>query len=308
MMLSALILCRDAEKTIIKCLESIQGKVDEVKIVYDTRTIDKSYDKIMEYVSNNFLPYNIHNYDWASDSFADARNYGLSKLLGTHTFYIDADEECTHFETFDENLDFIWCKVWKDGQMFYSPRIFRNDKSIQYRFARHNEFPLDGLKGAYSEIEFKGQTQTSPEENIIKTEALLERHFKQLEEEDNPTLHFRISNCYRALGDWNKAIEFAHLSFTDNISTEAKAQACLNLYLCYRQTKRHYTAHQYLELSVGLLPEQRQAKMFLYENLIQMKSYDSAKKLREEIESIKVSKLPLDLSEAQCNKLFQEIK
>jgi glycosyltransferase involved in cell wall biosynthesis len=82
-MLSVAIIVKNEEQCLAKCLESIKG-VDEI-IIVDTGSEDKTIEIAKKYTKNIFY------YKW-DDSFANARNFALSKCKGKWVLSIDADE------------------------------------------------------------------------------------------------------------------------------------------------------------------------------------------------------------------------
>ncbi|WIV13784.1 glycosyltransferase [Proteiniborus sp. MB09-C3] len=83
--ISLSMIVKNEEKWLERCLNSVIDIVDEIVIV-DTGSTDKTKE-----ICTSF-PVKLYDYDW-NDSFADARNFGLSKVNGDWILYIDADEE-----------------------------------------------------------------------------------------------------------------------------------------------------------------------------------------------------------------------
>ncbi len=84
MLLSACLIVKDEQWTIRKCLESLQGVVDEI-IIVDTGSTDDTVPIAQEYGAK------IYNFPW-NDNFSDARNESLSHASGEFILVIDADE------------------------------------------------------------------------------------------------------------------------------------------------------------------------------------------------------------------------
>lgn len=80
---SVIIICKNEERVIKRCIESIQKNLknnDEI-IVVDTGSTDNTI-KIISSIENVKL----FNYEW-KDDFADARNFGISKAKKDWIFY-----------------------------------------------------------------------------------------------------------------------------------------------------------------------------------------------------------------------------
>ncbi|HLL60174.1 MAG TPA: glycosyltransferase family 2 protein [Candidatus Nitrosocosmicus sp.] len=85
-MLSAVILTKDEERNIERCLRSLNF-VDEIIIVDDNST-----DKTIEIAKK----YSAHVHTRSLDNnFADQRNFGMEKANGELILFVDADEEVT---------------------------------------------------------------------------------------------------------------------------------------------------------------------------------------------------------------------
>ncbi len=82
--ISACIIVKNEEKYIRKCLENIKNVVDEI-VVVDGYSADKTVEICKEYTDNVYL----HNW---SGSFAEERNFSISKAANDWIFVIDADE------------------------------------------------------------------------------------------------------------------------------------------------------------------------------------------------------------------------
>jgi glycosyltransferase involved in cell wall biosynthesis len=83
----ALLIVKNEERTIKRCIDSISGKFDEI-IIVDTGSTDNTINIIIE---QRVLNLKLLNFKW-TESFADARNYALNNSKGKYVFFIDADE------------------------------------------------------------------------------------------------------------------------------------------------------------------------------------------------------------------------
>lgn len=150
---SVIIICKNEERVIKRCIESIQKnlkKNDEI-IVVDTGSTDNTI-KIISSIENVKL----FNYEW-KDDFADARNFGISKAKKDWIFFIDSDEimskgcleqlnasinEAMAYSENNEKLVFSPKAVNTDDSVFYNAgRIFANDGNIKYEGCVH-EYPV----------------------------------------------------------------------------------------------------------------------------------------------------------------------
>ncbi|MCX7833451.1 MAG: glycosyltransferase family 2 protein [Ignavibacteria bacterium] len=84
-MISALVICKNEQKIIRNCLESIKW-ADEI-IIIDSFSTDDTIKICSEYTSK------IYQKNW--EGFANQKFFGVSKCNGEWIFSIDADEVCT---------------------------------------------------------------------------------------------------------------------------------------------------------------------------------------------------------------------
>ncbi|MEM1368202.1 MAG: glycosyltransferase [Cyanobacteria bacterium P01_H01_bin.15] len=82
--LSLAIVVKDEEESLPRCLESVQGIVDEM-VVLDTGSSDRTVEIAKD------LGAKVEFFEWVDD-FAIARNYGLEFVTGEWVLVLDADE------------------------------------------------------------------------------------------------------------------------------------------------------------------------------------------------------------------------
>lgn len=75
---------RNEHETLARCLDSVQGAVDDIVIV-DTGSTDDTRDIAARYTGR------VYDYPWRDD-FAAARNYSFSKASGDYIMWLDADD------------------------------------------------------------------------------------------------------------------------------------------------------------------------------------------------------------------------
>lgn len=85
MSLSLCMIVKNEENTLSRCLESVKGIVDEI-ILVDTGSTDNTVEIAKSYGAKVFF------YKW-DNSFANARNYSLSKASKDWILIMDADDE-----------------------------------------------------------------------------------------------------------------------------------------------------------------------------------------------------------------------
>ena len=144
MKLSAVLIVKNEEKHLDKCLQSIKG-VDEI-IIADTGSTDGTVAIARKYTDKIFL-----NYKW-NDNFAEARNYALSKARGEWIISIDADE------WLETPIDKVreWIEKYADKKLVdvnlrangsretnRFPRIFKRCPEVFWKGKAHNYLSLN---------------------------------------------------------------------------------------------------------------------------------------------------------------------
>ncbi len=292
-MITAVILARNSAKTIERCLESIKDKVSDIVIVLDTRTTDETEQLVSHYTAK-VLPF-----EWVNDSFSDAVNFGLSKVETEYVLYIGSDEVVTKWAV-ELGQDTYVVNMERDGVRYTENRLFKREGKSFYGSTHEI---LQGVKSETpSGICISDISKLTYEQAIEKTKLLLERHIKQLKDEPlNQSVPYYMQRCYRALGEWEHAKDYAHLSVVSDIRDDFKAQACITLYICYKYLGKPYLATEWLNRSLKFCPEQYMAKAMFYEEALSKGNRELSEKIKSQITT---SKMSFDLTKEQLNKIL----
>lgn len=86
--LSSIIIARDEETNIRRCIQSQQDVIDEIIVMVDSRTKDRTID-----VASSFKNVICESVEWKG--YAKTKAYALSKTSNHWILWIDADEEIT---------------------------------------------------------------------------------------------------------------------------------------------------------------------------------------------------------------------
>jgi glycosyltransferase involved in cell wall biosynthesis len=121
--ISACIIVKNEEKAVRDCLESIENVVDEI-IIVDEHSSDRTVEICREYTLKIYLSV-------AIESFAEKKNFSLSKSSGDWILVINTDEKLS------EGLQQLIQKV-KSG--------LNLSKYDAYAFLRRNYITPDGIK------------------------------------------------------------------------------------------------------------------------------------------------------------------
>ncbi len=88
MKLSSIIIAKNEESNIGRCIESQLGCIDEIIVLIDSSSTDKSLE-----IAQSFSSVKVEITDWKG--FAETKQYGVSLTTSKWVFWIDADEEIT---------------------------------------------------------------------------------------------------------------------------------------------------------------------------------------------------------------------
>lgn len=119
--LSLVMITKNEELKLRRCLDSVKDIVDEI-IIVDTGSTDKTKDIALEFDAN------VYDYKW-DNNFSNARNYALEKSSGDWNLILDADEFIT-----DIDLNNIY-EIINSNDMFIGQvkivNLFEQDNEIR---------------------------------------------------------------------------------------------------------------------------------------------------------------------------------
>lgn len=211
--ISAVLIVKNEERHLERCLASLKGKVDEI-VVVDTGSADGTVA-----IAESFGA-KIGRFDWCDD-FAAARNASLELASGDWALWIDADE------TIDESS---WGAIWEavvrphfggffvkianftdeheKSQYTHSPiRLFQLRPEIRFEGRIHEQVSpsIDrlGLPTAYLERALFWHYGYKPSEMAAKNkiERTIDLLLRQIEEQPDDSFHwFNLANAYSVAG------------------------------------------------------------------------------------------------------------
>jgi len=131
MKISAVVLTKNEENNIERCLKSI-GFCDEIIIIDDD-----SVDKTINIIQN--LKFKVQNYNSKlkifqrnlNNDFSGQRNFGMEKATGNWILFVDADEEVTREHKF-EIRSTIWRIKFEKNAYYIKRRDFWWGKELKY--------------------------------------------------------------------------------------------------------------------------------------------------------------------------------
>jgi glycosyltransferase involved in cell wall biosynthesis len=138
--ISSIIIARDEENNIRRCIESQLEVVDEIILLVDSRTTDNTIK-----IASAYPKVNCSSIEW--EGFAKTKNYALSKTKNDWVLWIDADEELTEelieelqqfkntvpkYDAYDVGRRAFFLGKWIKHSGWYPGRVVRlfNKKNI----------------------------------------------------------------------------------------------------------------------------------------------------------------------------------
>lgn len=98
MKLSSIIIARDEEENIKRCIDSLQSVIDDIVVLIDSRSTDKTFQ-----IASSYPNVNCEIVEWKG--YGPVKNYALTKTKYEWVLWLDADEELTK-ELADELINF----------------------------------------------------------------------------------------------------------------------------------------------------------------------------------------------------------
>ncbi|WJH27493.1 glycosyltransferase [Paenibacillus sp. CC-CFT742] len=222
--ISLCMIVRDEERSLERCLNSVKDIVDEI-IIVDTGSKDKTVE-----IAENFTN-NIFTFKW-NDNFADARNYAVAQATCDYILSLDADEYLSDESKYLLNgvltADHYFLRIRNlvragivDTHSF--ARLFKKNAGYVYQGAIHEQINFWDHPNLHGEalpvyINHDGYSKA-----VIESKNKNLRNMNIVEEElkHNPTAfgYFNLGTQYRAVGQFEKAIESFKISFDINPNT-----------------------------------------------------------------------------------------
>ena len=229
---AAVMIVRDEEANLAKCLDSIKDVVDEIVIV-DTGSADKTMD-----IARSYPTVKLYEHEW-TDSFSEARNYSI-QMANENTdcdwfLIIDADEMLmgdtgkllrpvlAEVEASGKNIGVLKCNVinqMPDGEGRHLPeRIFRRG-NISYSRRAHNQAKYRGACGLCPVTIYHwgyNLDEAAQLEKLKRTERLLK--LELADDPYSPISTMYLVKCYRGLKRFEEAVVLS-TKFYDHLEEE----------------------------------------------------------------------------------------
>jgi len=233
MRISACVIVKNEEENIARWLACVQQIADEY-IVIDTGSTDRTVE-LAEQGGARVYPF-----VWCDD-FSAAKNFALEQASGEWIIFWDADEyfpnkvipKLKHrLQEYHPNRKIVGIisrllNIDKDDNNRFmgaigQVRVFRNMKSLRYAGQIH-EHLLNTAQGGRRlqvamevEIYHTGYSQSLIQKKLRRNLRILQQRISQAGEQVEDYLY--LMDCYFGLGDYEKAIEYAHKTIDSKIS------------------------------------------------------------------------------------------
>ena len=158
--ISSIIIARDEETNIHRCIKSQINVVDDIVVIVDSRTIDKTIQ-----IASTFQNVNCEIVEWKG--FAQTKIYALSKTKYDWVLWIDADEEITpglaeelkqfkqslnRYAAYDVARRAFFLGKWIKHSGWYPARVTRlfNKQQISFNEKEvHEHLKMEGTVGKF---------------------------------------------------------------------------------------------------------------------------------------------------------------
>ncbi|MDU0331703.1 glycosyltransferase [Paenibacillus sp. 3LSP] len=287
-LISLCMIVKDEEKVISRCLDSVQGLVDEI-IIIDTGSVDNTKTIARKYTKH------VYDFKWGND-FSAARNESLRYATAKWILVLDADEYINSSDieglrnalrlttTDKDSLKSFMLPIHNFTGRTVDPsrimisqgaRIFENHKGMYYSSPIHEQLTSDHYKitfqnlpypvyhDGYTEIRVKGHNKS--ERNLSILESM-----KTEEKLQDPYFCFILGNAYISDNQLEKAGQLYraclasstpnhswYIHLLDNlISTELKLENYVEAYQLIQQAIQQYPGISDYYCHLGLLYDQ----------------------------------------------------
>ncbi|MGG1877321.1 glycosyltransferase [Paenibacillus cisolokensis] len=187
--ISLCMIVKNEEPSLERCLQSVEGIVDEI-IIVDTGSIDATKEIAKRYTNK------VYDFEWIDD-FSAARNFALEFATSDYILQLDADEVlCDSQNELVQQLnkDFYYIRIKNDlGSGLYLShqfiRLFRNSPDIRYKGALHEQVPFDFDHSRYGFLSSVEIFHEGYKMHLVKSKQKTQRNSKILlkEIEEKPT-------------------------------------------------------------------------------------------------------------------------
>jgi glycosyltransferase involved in cell wall biosynthesis len=247
--ISLCMIVKNEEKTLERCLTSVDGVPDEIVIV-DTGSQDSTKDIAGKFTSR------ILDFEWIDD-FSAARNFSFTQATGDYILWLDADDvllpqdrtkllelkrtlsstvdavSMTHHYSFDESNN-----VTQSNRRF---RLVKASKNFVWVGVVHEDLVAEGNTFTYfdSDIVVTHQKPAGEPSSSRRNLLIFERHLNEGRRELNPVDLCHYARELEANGEFDKAIPY-FIQFLEWKGSGSAAHINLSLYALHKLARCYY--------------------------------------------------------------------
>jgi pentatricopeptide repeat protein len=262
---------KNEEKFLPRCLESVQGLVDEI-IIIDTGSEDNTKTIGAQYTNH------IYDFEWCND-FSAARNESLRYATGKWILVLDADEYVQNtghgklrkfLEGYNHKkpygfivkiLNFMGSGYDETNMMESTgARLFSNKSGIQYTLPIHEQ-----LTSSQGSITFPSLSFTIFHSGYIKEIVQLKNKSKRnmsiletmkSDSHNESYYHFIVGNEYSNSGEMEQALQSYQLSYKKSYTTDSWYHHLLDrLITLEMQLDQHHLAYNHILTGININPD-----------------------------------------------------
>jgi hypothetical protein len=215
MTISLALIVRNEERTLGRCLASLEGAVDEI-VVVDTGSNDRTKTVASRYTDRTF------DFPWYQD-FGAARQFAFDQATGDWVMWVDADDVvlgAEHIKSLTANAPadvgvFYWRYItdrdaWGNPHCeFWRERCVRNDGTFRWAGRVHEVLvPQQSCAIVRSPdvvVEHYGEEDRGPEK-LRRNLDILEKEYAESGESPSPRLLFYLGREYASAGYVDRAL------------------------------------------------------------------------------------------------------
>lgn len=243
--ISLCMIVKNEERSLERCLQSVQGKVGEI-IIVDTGSTDQTKEIARRYTDR------IYDFKWIGD-FSAARNYALEFASSDYILHLDADEtlEDPNNELIGKlDKDFYYIRIKNDlgtGLVLTHQfvRLFKNSPEIRYKGALHEQVQLDHNTHQYGYLSTV-ILHDGYKDDIIKSKQKAQRneHILLQEIKNNPTAfnYYNLGMQYIVAAQYNDALNALKKSYTLANNYTFSQKVVLEIVKCLHELGRYQEA------------------------------------------------------------------
>lgn len=240
--ISLCMIVKNEENCLERCLQSVQGIVDEI-IIVDTGSTDKTKEIAKRYTQH------IYDFKWIND-FSAARNYALSFASSEYILQLDADEllQDPQKELSELDKDFYYLRIKNDlgSGMFLSHqfiRIFKNSSDIRYTGALHEQvsgdYPMERYGSLSSVVIFHEGYKAHLVKSKQKTQRNLNILLEEIKEKPTAFTYYNLGMQYIIEEKYNDALKALKKSYSLGTHFAFSQKVILDIMKCL-QALGHY--------------------------------------------------------------------